>query len=74
MVMLQDQVQMHHQSDSAAQSELMDGLMAARLYEKMRPPLSPAAQEEMMRTSFPLLPEGDAAKEMTPEEKVSLYL
>ena len=52
-------------SDSMITGQILDGLAAAKQYERNRARLSPIAQERLMEANFPRVPDGDAAKRLT---------
>lgn len=70
--MPQDHGETYHHDDSTAENEVMNGLMAAKQYENNKPQHSLAAQEEMLKTNFPPLPNGVIAKQMTEDECMQL--
>lgn len=61
-------------TDTTVVDEIMNGLMAAKQYEKNKPQLSLVAQEELIATHFPCLPDGTIFEQMSKEECMQLRM
>lgn len=71
----QDHGETHHCTrNSIVEDEVMDGLMAAKIYERNRPRLSLAVQEEMIQNNFPRLPDGESINQLTEDECMELRM
>eukprot|EP00585_Thalassiosira_rotula_P004115 CAMPEP_0196143712 /NCGR_PEP_ID=MMETSP0910-20130528/13676_1 /TAXON_ID=49265 /ORGANISM="Thalassiosira rotula, Strain GSO102" /LENGTH=345 /DNA_ID=CAMNT_0041405199 /DNA_START=193 /DNA_END=1230 /DNA_ORIENTATION=- len=61
-------------TDTTVDKEIMNGLMAAKQYEKNKPQLSLVAQEELITMHFPCLPDGTIFEQMSKEECMHLRI
>lgn len=62
----------HHQTDSKVECEVIDGLAAAKQYERDRTRLPLSFQEEMIKDNFRQVPDGDVSKRLTEDEYTQL--